>query len=93
MNSHSTQAAAFVVVSIWAIVSTKGAHDRRLAVLFVALSMAGGVALGFVISLHESSAIRDNTAISMMILLGAISAIGCIFRNTRRGRRWPFTAR
>jgi hydrogenase/urease accessory protein HupE len=92
VNLHSTQVLALIVVSLWATASAKGAKGRLLALLFIVAFMAGGFALGFVISASEAAAIRDNTAISLMILLGAISAIGCIFRNRRRSnQKWPFT--
>ncbi|HWO34531.1 MAG TPA: hypothetical protein VNO32_37540 [Candidatus Acidoferrum sp.] len=93
MNLHSTQILALIVAYVWAIARTKGAKGRLLALLFIDAFTAGGFALGFVISARGTAAIRDNTAISLMILLGAISAIGCLFRNRRRkNQKWPSLA-
>ncbi|MFZ0201988.1 MAG: hypothetical protein WAL05_22540 [Candidatus Sulfotelmatobacter sp.] len=94
VNLHPTQILALIVVSVWAIASAKRAKGRLLALLFIVAFMAGGFALGFVISARGCGDSRQygDTAISLMILLGAISAIGCLSSNRRRSnQKWPFT--
>jgi hypothetical protein len=93
MNPHSTQVLALLVVSMWAIASAKGTKGRLLALLRIIAFMAGGFALGFVISMRGTVAIRDNSAITTMLFLGALGAIGCIFKNRSRSQGSPFTAR
>jgi hypothetical protein len=86
MNSHLTQILGLLVISVWAIASAKGVKGRLLNLLIIVAFMTGGLGIGFLTGAGGgNSAIRDNTAISLMILLGAISGIGCIVRN-RRGR-------
>jgi hypothetical protein len=44
--------------------------------------MAGGTGVGFAIGAWDgNAAIRGNAAISLMIFLGAVSAVGCLVRN------------
>jgi drug/metabolite transporter (DMT)-like permease len=93
MNPHSTQVLALIIVSMWAIAGTRGAKGRWLVLLFIVVLMIVCLTLGFVIGLHRTAAIRDDMAVSLMIFLGVIGAVGCVFRNRRRSQSWPFTVR
>ena len=84
MNSHETQTLGLAVITAWAILSAEGIRGRLLTVLTILASMAGGLGVGFAIG---NTVIRDNAAISWMILLGAVSGILCIVRNRQSRTR------
>jgi hypothetical protein len=89
MNPHSTQILGLVVIAAWAILSANKMKGRLLTLLAILAFMAGGLGVGFAIG-HGNAGIRGNAAISLMILLGAVSAIGCLVGNRRsRNKKNP----
>ncbi|HKN16970.1 MAG TPA: hypothetical protein VJX47_08510 [Candidatus Sulfotelmatobacter sp.] len=93
MNPHSTQILGLIVVSVWAIASAKGAKEKLLSLVTIVAFMAAALGIGLLSEVWSgNSAARGNMAINLMILLGVVSAIGCIFKNRRRGNQ-PFAGR
>ncbi|MGD1022909.1 MAG: hypothetical protein ABR880_09025 [Candidatus Sulfotelmatobacter sp.] len=92
MNPHSTQILGLIVVSVWAVASAEGAKGKLLNLVTIVAFMAAGLGIGLLPEVWSgNSAARGNIAISLMILLGVVSAIACIFKNRRRGnQKWPF---
>jgi hypothetical protein len=86
LNPHPTQILGLVVAVAWAIASAQGVKGKLRTLLTIVGFMAVGLGVGFLIG-SGSLAVRDNTAINLMILLAVISAIGSIFRNRQSQQR------
>jgi dipeptide/tripeptide permease len=88
MNSHSTQILGLVIIVAWAVFSAKGMKRRLLSLVTILGFMAGGIGVGFAISAwNGNAAIRGNAPINLVILLGAVSAAGCLIRNRQSRTR------
>jgi hypothetical protein len=87
MNSNPMGALwllVLIALAAFAVVGGKGAK-WNLNLLIIAGFMAAGVAVGFGLGAWGGSAeIGGHLAATLMMLLGAVGAVGCIRRNKRR---------